>query len=328
MMLRDVRVTKNRARVPAVVVVHGAKMKEAWCLATTLSDKKASEIVKLYGKRFSIEETFRDEKDFILGWACPRLTSAIPIGATACFCSRRSPMHSYVARCRERGSRSRPVPESQHRQAPYAFTLSAGVLLVRLHPDDARRLARAVDDGIRSDRPRARRLPRDTRRYLRGCLRALSTLAHHIDIDWLKEAYRRTRKDGATGVDGQTAGTYADELGGEPPVAARIARSPARTGRRLCGVCISRRAMGRRGPSGFRPSRTRCFNGRSRWCWRPSTSRTSWTARTGSGPGGRPTTRYGSLWDETMEMHGGWVLEIDIRKFLRHSWTRAPPGDP
>ena len=30
---------------------------------------------------------------------------------------------------------------------------------------------------------------------------ALTTLAHHIDIDWLREAYRRTRKDGATGID-------------------------------------------------------------------------------------------------------------------------------
>ena len=38
---------------------------------------------------------------------------------------------------------------------------------------------------------------------------AFTTLAHHIDIDWLKEAYRRTRKDGATGVDGQTAEEYA-----------------------------------------------------------------------------------------------------------------------
>jgi hypothetical protein len=66
-MLRDVRVTKSRARVPAVVVVHGAKMKEAWCLATTLSTKKASEVVKLYGKRFSIEETFRDQKDLHFG---------------------------------------------------------------------------------------------------------------------------------------------------------------------------------------------------------------------------------------------------------------------
>jgi hypothetical protein len=67
MMLRDARVTKNRARVPAVVVVHAPKMKEAWCLATTLTDQKASEIVKRYGRRFTIEETFRDEKDLHFG---------------------------------------------------------------------------------------------------------------------------------------------------------------------------------------------------------------------------------------------------------------------
>ena len=41
---------------------------------------------------------------------------------------------------------------------------------------------------------------------------ALTTLAHHIDIDWLREAYRRTRKDGATGVDRQTAYEYAKNL--------------------------------------------------------------------------------------------------------------------
>jgi RNA-directed DNA polymerase len=41
---------------------------------------------------------------------------------------------------------------------------------------------------------------------------ALTTLAHHIDIDWLREAYRRTRKDGATGIDRQTADQYASNL--------------------------------------------------------------------------------------------------------------------
>src|ERR1700757_1849891 len=41
---------------------------------------------------------------------------------------------------------------------------------------------------------------------------ALTTLAHHIDIDWLREAYRRTHKDGATGVDRQTAYEYASNL--------------------------------------------------------------------------------------------------------------------
>jgi RNA-directed DNA polymerase len=41
---------------------------------------------------------------------------------------------------------------------------------------------------------------------------ALTTLAQHIDIDWLREAYRRTRKDGAAGVDRQTADGYANKL--------------------------------------------------------------------------------------------------------------------
>jgi retron-type reverse transcriptase len=40
----------------------------------------------------------------------------------------------------------------------------------------------------------------------------LTTLAHSIDIEWLHEAYRRTRKDGAAGVDGQTAQEYAAKL--------------------------------------------------------------------------------------------------------------------
>jgi RNA-directed DNA polymerase len=41
----------------------------------------------------------------------------------------------------------------------------------------------------------------------------LTTLAHHIDVDWLYEAFLRTRKDGATGVDRQSAGQYAQALG-------------------------------------------------------------------------------------------------------------------
>jgi len=41
---------------------------------------------------------------------------------------------------------------------------------------------------------------------------SLLTLAHHIDVNWLREAYRRTRKDGARGVDGQSAEQYAGQL--------------------------------------------------------------------------------------------------------------------
>src|SRR4051812_17132391 len=42
--------------------------------------------------------------------------------------------------------------------------------------------------------------------------RALTTLAHHIDVEWLEEAFRRTRKDGAPGTDGVTAAEYEMEL--------------------------------------------------------------------------------------------------------------------
>ena len=41
---------------------------------------------------------------------------------------------------------------------------------------------------------------------------ALNTLSHFIDLDWLREAYRRTRKDGATGVDRQSAAQYEAQL--------------------------------------------------------------------------------------------------------------------
>ena len=41
---------------------------------------------------------------------------------------------------------------------------------------------------------------------------ALSTLHHVIDLEWMKEAYRLTRKDGAPGIDGVTAADYAENL--------------------------------------------------------------------------------------------------------------------
>jgi hypothetical protein len=62
-MLKGVRVTADKTAIPAVVVVHASGMKDAWCLATSRADLTARAVVDLYGKRFRIEETFRDEKD-------------------------------------------------------------------------------------------------------------------------------------------------------------------------------------------------------------------------------------------------------------------------
>ena len=40
----------------------------------------------------------------------------------------------------------------------------------------------------------------------------LTTLAHHVDDVWMREAYRRIRKDAAAGVDGVTAAQYEADL--------------------------------------------------------------------------------------------------------------------
>ena len=66
-MLRGAKVTADQFAVPAVVVAWDRKIKEPWCLATTLSELTASGVVKRYGKRFTIEETFRDQKDLHFG---------------------------------------------------------------------------------------------------------------------------------------------------------------------------------------------------------------------------------------------------------------------
>jgi RNA-directed DNA polymerase len=39
-----------------------------------------------------------------------------------------------------------------------------------------------------------------------------TTLAHLMDVDFLREAYQRPRKDSAPGIDGVTAATYAEQL--------------------------------------------------------------------------------------------------------------------
>jgi len=77
-ILRNARVTNDRAQVPAVVIVHDKKMKEPWCLATSRRDDTARAIVKLYGRRFTIEETFRDPKNlrFGLGLSATHIRSA------------------------------------------------------------------------------------------------------------------------------------------------------------------------------------------------------------------------------------------------------------
>jgi hypothetical protein len=62
-MLRNAKITGDQTVIPGVVLKHQKGMKEAWCIATNRTDLGAAGVVKLYARRFTIEETFRDIKD-------------------------------------------------------------------------------------------------------------------------------------------------------------------------------------------------------------------------------------------------------------------------
>ena len=66
-VLHEARVTAGRHLVPVVVCVQDRGMKDAWCLATSRSDLTGSALKQMYGKRFTVEETFRDVKNPRLG---------------------------------------------------------------------------------------------------------------------------------------------------------------------------------------------------------------------------------------------------------------------
>jgi hypothetical protein len=71
--LRDAEVTAARQKVGAVVCVKAREMKEAWHLAASDSALSAAEIVALYGKRWTIEPSFRDTKDLRFGMGMSEL---------------------------------------------------------------------------------------------------------------------------------------------------------------------------------------------------------------------------------------------------------------
>ena len=82
--------------------------------------------------------------------------------------------------------------------------------------------------------------------------RVFTSLHHLIDEEWMLEAYRRTRKDGATGIDGVTAADYEKEL--EANLADPRTSSQAATGHRCDGSTSPRRRITT--PSGH-PATTR-----------------------------------------------------------------------
>jgi RNA-directed DNA polymerase len=155
---------------------------------------------------------------------------------------------------------------------------------------------------------------------------ALTTLAHHIDIDWMHEAYRRTRKDGAAGVDGQTATGYAADLEGNLRSLLDRAKSGRYQAPPVRRVHIPKGTGSETRPIGIPTFEDKVLQRAVTMVLESVYEQDFLDCSYGFRPGRSAHQALEALWHRLMETNGGWVLEIDIRKFfdaLDHRHLRA-----
>lgn len=144
---------------------------------------------------------------------------------------------------------------------------------------------------------------------------AFTALAHHIDIEWLGEAYRRTRKDGAAGVDGQVAAEYEASL--EENLQSLLDR--AKSGRYKAPpvkrVYIPK-PDGRMRPIGIPTLEDKILQRAVVMVLQSVYEQDFLICSYGFRPRRSAHEALEALRDHAMETHGGWILETDIESFF------------
>jgi group II intron reverse transcriptase/maturase len=150
--------------------------------------------------------------------------------------------------------------------------------------------------------------------YYRG--QALLTLAHHIDLDWLQEAYRRTRKDGATGVDGQSAEEYAAKL--EANLQTLLDRAKTGTYRAppVRRVHIPKGDGSETRPIGVPTFEDKVLQRAVAMVLEAVYEQDFYDFSYGFRPGRSAHQALEVFREQLMSMDGGWVLEVDIRGYF------------
>ena len=155
---------------------------------------------------------------------------------------------------------------------------------------------------------------------------ALRTLAHHIDVELLREAFKRTRKDGATGVDRQTAAEYAKEL--ERNLQSLLDRFKSGSYRAppLRRVHIPKGAGSKTRPIGIPTFEDKVLQRAVAMVLEPDYEQDFLDCSYGFRPRRSAHQALSTLWEGLTKMRGGWVLEVDIKGFfdaLDHSQLRS-----
>jgi RNA-directed DNA polymerase len=144
---------------------------------------------------------------------------------------------------------------------------------------------------------------------------AFFSLAHHIDIEFLREAYRRTRKGGAVGVDGQTAATYAENL--DENLTSLLNRFKTGTYRAppVKRVHIPK-GDGKTRPIGIPAFEDKVLQRAVTMVLEAVYEQDFLDFSYGFRPKRSAHQALEVLWKELMAVGGGWVLEVDIKAFF------------
>jgi len=145
---------------------------------------------------------------------------------------------------------------------------------------------------------------------------ALTTLAHHLDVEWLREAYRRTRKNGAVGVDGQTAAAYAEKLEANLQALLERAKSGTYVAPPVKRVYIPKAGGTQTRPIGIPTFEDKVLQRAVAMVLEAVYEQEFSDCSYGFRPGRSAHQALDSLRHQTVRMAGGWVLEVDISKFF------------
>lgn len=153
----------------------------------------------------------------------------------------------------------------------------------------------------------------------------LTALAHHIDERLLLEAYRRTRKDGAPGVDGQTAQEYERDLGVNLRGLLERLRAGTYRAPPVRRVYIPK-GDGRLRPIGIPTLEDKVLQRAVAMVLEAVYEQDFFDCSYGFRPGRSAHQALEVLWKGLMDLRGGWVLELDIKSFfdtLSHAQLRG-----
>jgi RNA-directed DNA polymerase len=166
-----------------------------------------------------------------------------------------------------------------------------------------------------SNTPISTRLERIAELARRNREQPLTTLAHHIDLAWLREAYRRTRKDGAVGIDGQSAEQYSAQLEGNLVSLLERAKSGQYRAPAVRRVHIPK-GNGETRPLGIPTFEDKVLQRAVAMVLEAVYEQEFLDCSHGFRPGRSARGALEALRTEAVKMAGGWVIEVDIRKYF------------